>query len=171
MNYEEAKQYIYYGNDDKALTQEEMNLLQGFLSRGKINRVVDFIKDITECDDVSAKALAFDLQEVFPAVMPSTEPHKLYYHECEKCHCQTFEIIVTPKGTVGICSDCGHTIVINNQKSSHYIDSKGQIHCPKCFSTSITTSARGMNFTMGLIGASKTVNRCSNCGHTWKPKK
>lgn len=44
-------------------------------------------------------------------------------------------------------------------------------HCPKCGSTSITTGARGVNFTWGLLGASKTVNRCSNCGHTWKPKK
>lgn len=43
--------------------------------------------------------------------------------------------------------------------------------CPKCGSTSITTGARGVNFTMGLIGASKTVNRCSKCGYTWKPKK
>lgn len=43
--------------------------------------------------------------------------------------------------------------------------------CPKCGSTAITTGSRGVNFTFGLIGASKTVNRCSNCGHTWKPKK
>lgn len=43
-------------------------------------------------------------------------------------------------------------------------------HCPRCGSTSITASARGVNFTWGLIGASKTVNRCMNCGHTWKPK-
>lgn len=41
--------------------------------------------------------------------------------------------------------------------------------CPKCNSTSITTGARGVNFTFGLLGASKTVNRCANCGHTWKP--
>lgn len=43
--------------------------------------------------------------------------------------------------------------------------------CPKCGSTSITTGARGVNFTKGLIGASKTVNRCGNCGYTWQPKK
>lgn len=43
--------------------------------------------------------------------------------------------------------------------------------CPKCGSTSITTGPRGVNFTWGLIGASKTVNRCANCGHTWKPRK
>lgn len=43
-------------------------------------------------------------------------------------------------------------------------------HCPKCGSTAITTGARGINFTMGLIGASKTVNRCASCGYTWKPK-
>ena len=46
---------------------------------------------------------------------------------------------------------------------------KSILKCPKCGSTAITTGARGVNFTLGLIGASKTVNRCANCGHTWKP--
>lgn len=35
--------------------------------------------------------------------------------------------------------------------------------------TSITTGARGVNLTFGLLGAGKTVNRCGKCGHTWKP--
>lgn len=43
------------------------------------------------------------------------------------------------------------------------------ISCPRCGSTSITTGARGVNWTLGLIGASKTVNRCAKCGHTWQP--
>lgn len=42
--------------------------------------------------------------------------------------------------------------------------------CPKCGSTAITTGARGANHFWGFIGASKTVNRCGNCGYTWKPK-
>lgn len=46
---------------------------------------------------------------------------------------------------------------------------KKQVRCPKCGSTSITTGARGVNLTFGLLGASKTVNRCGKCGHTWKP--
>lgn len=44
-------------------------------------------------------------------------------------------------------------------------------HCPKCGSTAISTGARGVNYLWGFIGASKTVNRCSNCGYTWKPKR
>lgn len=43
-------------------------------------------------------------------------------------------------------------------------------HCPKCGSTQITTGARGVNHFWGFIGASKTVNRCGSCGHTWTPK-
>ncbi len=43
-------------------------------------------------------------------------------------------------------------------------------HCPKCGSTAITAGARGVNYLTGFFGASKTVNRCANCGHTWKPK-
>ncbi len=42
--------------------------------------------------------------------------------------------------------------------------------CPRCGSTSITTGARGVNNFWGFLGASKTVNRCGNCGHTWTPR-
>lgn len=42
--------------------------------------------------------------------------------------------------------------------------------CPRCGSTSITTGARGVSGFWGFVGASKTVNRCANCGHTWTPK-
>lgn len=60
---------------------------------------------------------------------------------------------------------------IPQEYNSGTIRRSTQISCPKCGSTAITTGARGVNFTMGLIGASKTVNRCSKCGYTWKPKK
>lgn len=42
--------------------------------------------------------------------------------------------------------------------------------CPKCGSIHITTGSRGVSGFWGFIGASKTVNRCSSCGHTWKPR-
>lgn len=45
------------------------------------------------------------------------------------------------------------------------------ITCPRCGSAAVTTGARGVNWTMGLIGASKTVNRCGKCGHAWTPGK
>lgn len=48
-------------------------------------------------------------------------------------------------------------------------EEENTIHCPKCNSTAITTCARGVNNFWGLLGASKTVNRCGNCGYTWKP--
>lgn len=44
------------------------------------------------------------------------------------------------------------------------------IVCPRCGSSSITTGARGANGFWGFIGASKTVNRCAKCGHTWTPR-
>lgn len=46
---------------------------------------------------------------------------------------------------------------------------KNKVYCPRCGSTAITTGARGLNWTLGLIGASKTVNRCAKCGHIWTP--
>jgi RNase P subunit RPR2 len=48
-------------------------------------------------------------------------------------------------------------------------ENSNQVHCPKCKSTLITTGARGVNQFLGFIGASRTVNRCANCGYTWKP--
>ena len=41
--------------------------------------------------------------------------------------------------------------------------------CPKCGSTSIAVGQKGYSFWTGFLGSNKTVNRCSNCGHTWKP--
>lgn len=43
--------------------------------------------------------------------------------------------------------------------------------CPKCGSTAITSGQRGYSFFTGFLGSNKTVNRCANCGHTWKPGK
>lgn len=61
----------------------------------------------------------------------------------------------------------------SNLASIQVVDKQhaNQPHCPKCGSTAIATGARGVNYLWGFIGASKTVNRCSNCGYTWKPKR
>lgn len=56
-----------------------------------------------------------------------------------------------------------------SSNSTNTTPTKDVIHCPKCNSTAITTGARGVNNFWGLFGASKTVNRCGNCGYTWKP--
>ena len=56
-----------------------------------------------------------------------------------------------------------------SSKPTNTTPTKDIIRCPKCNSTAITTDARGVNNFWGLLGASKTVNRCGNCGYTWKP--
>lgn len=53
----------------------------------------------------------------------------------------------------------------------YYKNYSSTLRCPKCGSTSITTGARGVNWTLGLIDAGKTVNRCGSCGYTWNPGK
>lgn len=44
-----------------------------------------------------------------------------------------------------------------------------KVKCPKCGSTQITAGQRGYSLLTGFLGSGKTVNRCSNCGHKWKP--
>lgn len=46
-----------------------------------------------------------------------------------------------------------------------------QVRCPKCGSTQITTGQRGYSLITGFLGSNKTVNRCANCGYSWKPGK
>lgn len=48
--------------------------------------------------------------------------------------------------------------------------SDDKIHCPKCFSTQVTTGSRGYSLVWGFMGSSKTVNRCGKCGYKWTPK-
>lgn len=54
--------------------------------------------------------------------------------------------------------------ILNNLKNSHNIPK-----CPKCGSTAITAGQKGYSLLTGFLGSNKTVNRCANCGHTWKP--
>ena len=42
--------------------------------------------------------------------------------------------------------------------------------CPRCGSTSITAGQRGYSLIWGFLGSGNTVNRCSKCGHKWKPR-
>ena len=99
---------------------------------------------------------------------------------CEKCGCPDGTFRENDKEMVMICNNCFEKkvvfekpeIEINNRNSPERPKPlEHKISCPKCGSTRIATGARGINFTFGLIGASKTVNRCQNCGYTWKPHK
>ena len=49
------------------------------------------------------------------------------------------------------------------------IDEEERVKCHRCGSTNITTGQRGFKLTTGFIGSNKTVNRCGNCGYSWKP--
>jgi hydroxymethylpyrimidine pyrophosphatase-like HAD family hydrolase len=70
-------------------------------------------------------------------------------------------------------------LIVDSTEPLHYFNANSsskrietiskKLSCPRCHSTAITTGARGVNWTWGLIGASKTVNRCGSCGYTWKP--
>lgn len=46
-----------------------------------------------------------------------------------------------------------------------------KVHYPRCGSTQITTGQRGYSLLTGFLGSNKTVNRCANCGYSWKPSR
>ncbi len=56
-----------------------------------------------------------------------------------------------------------------DQKRQVNQQEKKQVYCPKCGSTNITAGQRGYSLLTGFIGSGSTVNRCSKCGHKWKP--
>lgn len=60
---------------------------------------------------------------------------------------------------------------INDIIAQRTENANAPVVCPRCGSSAITTGARGVNWRLGLIGASKTVNRCGSCGYTWEPRK
>lgn len=82
------------------------------------------------------------------------------------------------------CSECGYSTDSYKQKIKNLAyefnndaDKKNKHQpsnipkCPKCGSTAITVGQRGYTLLTGFLGSNKTVNRCANCGHTWKPGK
>lgn len=93
---------------------------------------------------------------------------KISNERCPICKVTKPHIIV--EGIKEVCSVCGH--VFNKEYVASHKDmiSKPKPICPKCGSTSITTGARGVDGFWGFLGASRTVNRCANCGHSWEPR-
>ena len=95
---------------------------------------------------------------------------------CKECGCLSGKLEENDLAIAVRCTNCGkaervlekHDPLNNRNKPPRV---PGQIRCPRCGGTQITTSARGVNGFWGFIGASKTVNRCANCGKTWEPKR
>lgn len=65
--------------------------------------------------------------------------------------------------------DGSYKRVGNGRINSIQPTNKNTLKCPKCGSTSVTTTTRGYSIMLGFIGSGKVVNICGNCGHKWKP--
>lgn len=55
-------------------------------------------------------------------------------------------------------------------ESTYLFEKDRPLKCPRCGSTSVSTTSRGYSLVWGFIGSNKTVNRCGKCGHTWNPQ-
>lgn len=104
------------------------------------------------------------VDEILPRQQSQTAENqdKLFY-KCPVCNKEFKE------GTLE-CDVCKYTSIIlpvQNIKGKESLKPK----CPKCGSTAITAGQRGYTLLTGFLGSNKTVNRCANCGHTWKPMK
>lgn len=91
------------------------------------------------------------------------ENKKLIATRCKHCGKQT---IVLEKQT----TDDARTRMLEKQRIQREFPNANLPKCPKCGSTSITTGQKGFTLLTGFLGSNKTVNRCSKCGHSWKPK-
>ena len=67
------------------------------------------------------------------------------------------------------CSVCGYIFNKDYVEEHKELLPVSKPKCPKCGSTAITAGQRGYSLLTGFLGSNKTVNRCANCGHTWKP--
>ena len=113
------------------------------------------------------------------------------YFKCEKCNSNSGILDDTDNEIAVICSVCNernivlkkYNIQINNRNKKPILTitddeikqlkqkyDKNILRCPKCGSTAITTGQRGFSMLTGFWGSSKTVNRCGNCGHVFKPQ-
>lgn len=91
--------------------------------------------------------------------------------ECEDFDKEVISLGATIINTYEIVNSNADLDYCNLEMRKIKIPDPSILHCPKCGSTAITTGARGVNWTLGLIGAGKTVNRCGKCGHIWTPQK
>ena len=88
-----------------------------------------------------------------------------YNFICPKCNYTEYLKAENDYEIVLICKKCCHCVTITQKQI------RPALICPRCNSTAVTTGARGVNGFWGAIGASKTVNRCGNCGHMWEPRR
>ena len=103
---------------------------------------------------------------------PTSESIKelLYFeYKCKNCNGTEYTKIENQGGIFLVCDKCGYVDEVVPRRQSQF--EKDILKCPTCGSTSITAGQRGYTLLTGFLGSNKTVNRCANCGHTWKPGK
>lgn len=69
--------------------------------------------------------------------------------------------------SMGVRNDKG----FNEKAKLEELERQGIPYCPKCHSTSLSANKRGWKLSSGLIGSSKVLVTCLNCGHQFKPGK
>lgn len=133
-------------------------------------RQADKVKVIKVICEVTGMGLA-DAKR-FSESLPGVVMKGLTVDECEKIKDLFNEVNATASITADNVSKTHNPVF--NSRPLRTVGKKAQgndtVVCPKCGSSAISTGARGLSMTWGLIGAGQTVNRCANCGHKWKPK-
>ncbi|WP_298035281.1 zinc ribbon domain-containing protein [uncultured Dysosmobacter sp.] len=126
------------------------------------NAIVDATKAIKEAFDTdlyTAKLVA----DNSPTILTRNITHDEAVRIKTAIDCPGVSVTILPYDS----SKSDEDILSNFKTSDNFRTS--EVHCPRCGSTNVTAGPRGVNWTMGFIGASKTVNRCAKCGYTWKP--
>lgn len=123
-----------------------------------VDNIEEYVKICSEC----AWSITVDKQELVDNF------------ECPDCGSLRGELEENDAKLGVRCLNCGKVHImlekqttINNRKKFLERDNP---KCPRCGSTAITTGQRGYHWFWGIHGSGESVNRCGNCGHTWKPK-
>lgn len=112
-----------------------------------------------------------DIDEIYNSLFKEITEYVLNNQEYDYKHFISLDKQMD-KLIIELATEHNQEIVPQTQQSNEIDEEENNtVRCPKCGSTQITTGQRGYSLFSGFLGSNKTVNRCANCGYSWKPSR
>ena len=140
-----------------------------FIRKCESSKAIDYIINKTGCLKEEAEETVLDVKNMYNYKYSTySKRNNTDFTICPQCKTEY-------SYKIDHCTHCGYSTdkykeKIKNMQNDEVVTKDENIpKCPKCGSTAITAGQRGYSLLTGFLGSNKTVNRCANCGHTWKP--